>query len=1210
MSVLLELAFFLALVCQVPVESYVSIKVPSGPSSTLESYLCNGSLRSNVSLQLDAGEHWIHPGSFCSVFNVSAIRITGAGIETTIVRCDDKKPRGFGFLSVRNVTIEKVKFVGCGQMTYRNGSRREIFTTPLVLFFEATSAVTVQQVEITRFIGMGVVGYALGGSVTIREVKVQTCARGNCSGVLIYSDPLQTAVPYVRLHFCSFRDMRFEPSTSGLGFIGAGITILEQRSVIVDGCQFKHLEAPIGAAVSAKSASVLVVNSTFEKNIGYKTGAICSNGSTVELMNSSFTANVINGTGEGGAIYVYLSKIKTFGCWFENNTASIGGAVFIFGHFNDNRAQYLEQSTFVRNRAPIGAAIFAGDFVERNGSATYSLSLVNTVVKDNRCSCGMQDQTKGAAIYTSELSYLSIEGGEFTGNSPRGAIQVLAGRVHIKGNVTFRRNTGENGGALCLSNNALLYFYSKTNVKFSENRATGIGGALYIQGDPNTVKSDYIGCAINFPGDDENFTIVFNNNTAQLYGPTIYATPIYDCFIDVSSTLGPYLDTYNDFEFYELLFKITPQTENQILSFPEKFHICGCDKDTMCSVTDGNYLITLHPGGTIRFRATPRDSQNHTSPSVVYADLYEHGVVSPDAHFTHQQNIQWIDKECELIEYQIYGPENRLFDLRLFTYRGDVPDSIKINLTGCGRGFSFGMKTCKCSPFLKARDISCNVTDGMITRKRKWVGYSYELSKLAVARTCPLDYCRDNLTSVSLATEDALCNNGRTGVLCGHCHLSLSVVFGSSECRTCSNVWLLTILMYAVLGIALVTILFMLNLTVTEGTIYSLIFYANIVQVNAFIFFNQTYLQPLQIIISFINLDLGFPLCFYDGMDDAAKTGLQFVFPAYLLVLTIAFIVLCHYCLKSNFSGKRLNRFSRFVGKRAVSVLATLIYLSYSKLLRTVIQILTFATVHIDKDKEFRVWFYDGTIRYLEGKHLLLFLIAMVTSVFFLFPYTLALTLIPIIDKYSDHNRLFTWLHQKSNLLKPMNDAYYAPYKGKWRSWLGVRLWVLILLYVTTLSVGSDNPSLLLYIHAVVVIVFLFIQAQVKPFSCAPHAQKSRTIKFFNQLLNTVDLFYMLDYSILALTVSYLWANVIEDEHYDIAVGILVGLAVSVFCVTFLYHAIIAVIRVCKGEKKQEWLKYIEDTLSPKEISKPPTRIEMRASRLSGHLREPLIESQ
>ena len=108
MSVLLELAFFLALVCQVPVESYVSIKVPSGPSSTLESYLCNGSLRSNVSLQLDAGEHWIHPGSFCSVFNVSAIRITGAGIETTIVRCDDEKPVAMTFSLVVVVAVASV----------------------------------------------------------------------------------------------------------------------------------------------------------------------------------------------------------------------------------------------------------------------------------------------------------------------------------------------------------------------------------------------------------------------------------------------------------------------------------------------------------------------------------------------------------------------------------------------------------------------------------------------------------------------------------------------------------------------------------------------------------------------------------------------------------------------------------------------------------------------------------------------------------------------------------------------------------------------------------------------------------------------------------------------------------------------------------------------------------------------------------------------
>ena len=46
--------------------------------------------------------------------------------------------------------------------------------------------------------------------------------------------------------------------------------------------------------------------------------------------------------------------------------------------------------------------------------------------------------------------------------------------------------------------------------------------------------------------------------------------------------------------------------------------------------------------------------------------------------------------------------------------------------------------------------------------------------------------------------------------------------------------------------------------------------------------------------MSFVNLDLGLPLCFYDGMDDADKAGLQFVFPAYmyLLILTMTVIVL------------------------------------------------------------------------------------------------------------------------------------------------------------------------------------------------------------------------------------------------------------------------------------------------------------------------------
>ena len=57
--------------------------------------------------------------------------------------------------------------------------------------------------------------------------------------------------------------------------------------------------------------------------------------------------------------------------------------------------------------------------------------------------------------------------------------------------------------------------------------------------------------------------------------------------------------------------------------------------------------------------------------------------------------------------------------------------------------------------------------------------------------------------------------------------------------------------------------LFALNINVTSGTLYGPLFYANILVVNATIFFSQTGLAPLEIIVSIINLDLGF--LWWDG---------------------------------------------------------------------------------------------------------------------------------------------------------------------------------------------------------------------------------------------------------------------------------------------------------------------------------------------------------
>ena len=39
-------------------------------------------------------------------------------------------------------------------------------------------------------------------------------------------------------------------------------------------------------------------------------------------------------------------------------------------------------------------------------------------------------------------------------------------------------------------------------------------------------------------------------------------------------------------------------------------------------------------------------------------------------------------------------------------------------------------------------------------------------------------------------------------------------------------------------------------------------------------------------------MDSGFPMCFYDGMTEPAKLGLQYVFPAYIIFMIVIIIVL------------------------------------------------------------------------------------------------------------------------------------------------------------------------------------------------------------------------------------------------------------------------------------------------------------------------------
>ena len=88
-----------------------------------------------------------------------------------------------------------------------------------------------------------------------------------------------------------------------------------------------------------------------------------------------------------------------------------------------------------------------------------------------------------------------------------------------------------------------------------------------------------------------------------------------------------------------------------------------------------------------------------------------------------------------------------------------------------------------------------------------------------------MDYCLPYSSNVNLLHPDLQCQFNRTGILCSQCQHHLSMVFASSRCMKCANLHILIItIIVIVAGILLPIFLYLLNFTVTIGTINGIIF--------------------------------------------------------------------------------------------------------------------------------------------------------------------------------------------------------------------------------------------------------------------------------------------------------------------------------------------------------------------------------------------------
>ena len=382
---------------------------------------------------------------------------------------------------------------------------------------------------------------------------------------------------------------------------------------------------------------------------------------------------------------------------------------------------------------------------------------------------------------------------------------------------------------------------------------------------------------------------------------------------------------------------------------------------------------------------------------------------------------------------------------------------VKVFVKNCPPGFDIlkNEEGCGCNQYLLITGISCNIENSTFGKdSRMWIGnYS---GHITVHNKCPFGYCKSDVRFISPYNQQEQCDFNRSGVLCGACRPGLSLVLGTSQCKHCSNLYLLLLIPFALAGITLIIILLKCNLTVSTGTINGFIFYANIIQTNRAAFFPAltnipTYL--LSIFIAWLNLDFAkeIILCFAENLNGFLRTWLQFVFPLYIWVLMVLLILVSRYSVVV----------SKLTGSNTIPVMATMLLLSYTKLLHAIFDSFSLTSLDTPTNGTVNVWTIDGSYLFLRWPHILLFVFALIMFLTYAVPFTAIVLFSPVLQQYSEVPCL-RWANRKLN---PFIDSFQGPFQRKVRFWTGLLLLTrLFIVLINTANVSSDFSTNLLVI--------------------------------------------------------------------------------------------------------------------------------------------------
>ena len=905
---------------------------------------------------------------------------------------------------------------------------------------------------------------------------------------------------------------------------------------------------------------VYVKNTIFYKNGGrffgrpeYGTHSLDPGGALVAAFYAPIPNYLLNSKTLGLLILQEQSSVELINCTFRENIAQSGSGVSVvsfgpvIGFIQD--FMNIQNCTFVENEGDYGSALFITEIsysAFEPGLIIYIDSI--EVAGNKRLASSTSDSFRVDGTSVVDINYVnvSLTGSNVFHSNQDTALAIYNGILTLSGSANFSFNVGSTGGALHLESESYLVLAGEAKILFQANRGHVYGGAIYV--DFNTVRSNRYDCFLfidrvdifcnifnRCPAPDNRFNVSFIDNTAP-FGRAIFGSTFSSCPWNLNNEGLQFL-TINDTANGTW---ISPDRSRLPLFFDPPFDINDNNKTintvaetilwnapTESNDTSSVVTVEVTPGQMFETPLGAFDQLNQPIPLTIFSQL-ESNNDQVHSHIAESNRFLLSGGQQEFfnVPIHVFGEQNVTYNVTISSNEALVDLNIIVHLTNCSDGFVFNNETftCDCEIMDFLDDVMCTNNGLIMYPEDNWIGR--DENDNYIQAECILDFCKPGVSRLNFSERDSQCTNGRSGILCGQCAEGYSRKIGSTVCGPCKDSYgLLLILLFAALGITLFVVLALFNITITDGYINGFIFYANIVGVYTATFLPDTdaasagYLP--RVLIAFLNLNFGIETCFYTGATELSLAGLRLLFPVYLMLILLM-VTLC---------GKYIThkRVSSLLQKINVThIFATLILYSYTSVTQTCIALLGSVTVDGASLQPVR-WLRDPNVLYTSELHIFLVILSVIFLIIFV-PVTILL-LIPKISYRVPH----------VNELKPLIDAFIAPFAAGKTFWISFRLLFRLVIFVIA-AFGVSTAQLVAM--ACLIALLTILQAYIKPFRTASR--------------NFVDMLVMVNLTVFSIVTIFLHPQIVTNvSEVMIVLSLFAYIFTAMLLLLFLHYLLI-----------------------------------------------------